>query len=282
MSLGFICSRRHSVCKSIRSRRLSVYDSTWVADVFGQHCTVFRFHNARFWNVVHRVSRPDKVFHQMLPIQKSVIARKTVPRQRAVEACLKCKSRKAKCSDTRPCTRCLRSNQQLCEDIKVSRQSLAIIRNVLASPAEDFIRFPQEPRFKRFDFSAEISQNGWNGSAAEIQVHFKPKSAFRALPLDLKIEFPAGAYQMHGAWQASLNGAGALSSCAPLLVDPLIVTRVLNGITSAPSHPHSGGAGGCGDHVHAWLWEVEVGPGPDDPFGDDWTQTKDTGRPARV
>ena len=104
------------------------------------------------------------------------IARKTAARLRTVEACLKCRARKAKCSDTRPCARCMRFNEEFCKDIDVGGQSLTIIRNMLASPSVDFKRTPSLPGFKitlpcssGINVSTDLFQTGRNATAMTVR-----------------------------------------------------------------------------------------------------------------
>jgi hypothetical protein len=57
---------------------------------------------------------------------------KMATRKRTETACVKCKSKKARCSDYRPCHRCLDSDPSECEDFSaVANRSLSTIRSIL-------------------------------------------------------------------------------------------------------------------------------------------------------
>ena len=53
-------------------------------------------------------------------------------RKRTDMACVKCKAKKARCSDYRPCHRCIESDPSACEDFSaVATRSLSTIRSIL-------------------------------------------------------------------------------------------------------------------------------------------------------
>ena len=89
-------------------------------------------------------------------------ARRIALRVRSERACLPCKVKKTKCSDTRPCIRCTKSNTILCTDAATNRSRLEMYASfhLRADASED-----PENSFSAASYSNDDdgSRNKWQG-----------------------------------------------------------------------------------------------------------------------
>ena len=187
---------------------------------------------------------------------KLIKARRIATRRRAKAACLRCKARKSKCSDFRPCTRCSQERRGDCIEN-------GLFRNVQNTP------------FSLFDAGLSTTDN-------VVEYLCLSKHPVDHGPQHRTTNSGGGSLSYSVGGQARLDSprlpitanATLGLSAIPRRTGSKLSTTSPKLQATAKQH-HTGNAAVLntttegGEERNEWLWEAAAGPGKEDPFHDD-------------
>ena len=192
-------------------------------------------------------------------------ARRLASRNRAEAACLPCKAKKARCSDNRPCSRCLQSIGEECVDAtRAASSDGTAVKHTRTS----MFRSNSEPYLSKYRRIPEDQMSSVYPSRA-MDAQYLP---------DLTSEF-----QNFNPPNKKCNG---FSSAQPHSMPPYFDEQ-----TTRRSQQNTAlcTVGAASDHRRGaiwraesarnieWVWEAAAGPGADDPFRADWKHWESRG-----